>query len=120
MESPRFTVRVRLFSRTVQEDDTRKRVRLSESRDNGGPWWLCRTTRSPKDLERLFRQGETGGILLDVTGGILGSKELFQQGLCYVQLSVTDKRDTEMVTVCLQELGVTPVRVVRREDIAQE
>lgn len=120
MENPRFAVRVRLFARKGYEDDTVRRVRLSESRDNGGSWWLCKTTRSPKDLERLFRQGETGGILLDVTGGILGSKSLFQQGLCYVQLSVPDRRDVEMVNVCLQELGVTPLRVVRRDEITQE
>lgn len=84
------------------------RLRVALSNNNRGTWWVCIADSSVAEIERRFIEGNVGGNLLEVTGGILGDhkvlKHTARQHYLYVQLS---RRD-EFIDVSLADLGIKP------------
>ena len=116
----RSLVRISILQKPVRWTAAR-RLRLASVRDNEGTWYVCRSKRSSKDLERLFRQGEVAVLLLENIGGILGSPELWRMNkYVYIQIKEDLPQEvTDYVKVCLDEIGVEIVGPVAQCQITQ-
>ena len=112
---------VRLDIVTVKRRWTKaRRLRMAEARDNDGPWYVAKSKRSPRDLERLFRLREVAGLLEETIGGILGTHKLYREGYIYIQIARSPESVMNFIRVTLGELGVEIVGAVARSQMNEE
>jgi len=90
----------------VPEWTYHRMMRIARARDNQGPWFVASSTRTPKDLERLFRQREVASLLEETVGGIVGGFDVTPRGAVHIQIDYGTPRDLELILLCLSEIGI--------------
>lgn len=81
---------------------------LARNHDNGAPYYLVKTRRSARDLERLFRQRVAAVMLEETVGSIYGGYGLTEPGIIVMQIDRRARKagDEELLAVCLSDIGV--------------
>lgn len=79
---------------------------MAKARDNGGRYFVASSSRTVRDLERLFRQREVAGLLEECVGGIVGGFGLTDEGVIHIQIDYDKPGTFQDVLLCLDELDI--------------
>jgi hypothetical protein len=94
-----------------------RRYQVAMANDNGGQWYVVRTTKTVADIERRFNEQSLATLLAEVMGGVLGDhKSLKTSPGHYLYFQLLDV--TADVVLCLEEyLDAQIVQEIQLADV---